>query len=1444
MKSADRTLVENQLQAAQSAPTAQPTASLSVPGSFETKPTSVLLDECRVGWTAFSSLPNPGDEANALSMSPEALSALYQGTRSQETLPDDVIEKFLSEAYYGEWYHHTGFMLFTVFFTWLVTKLGGGLMACLVIGAFLATYHQTNMRRLRRNTRDDINREMSINRLETDEESVDWMNHFLSRFWLIYEPVLSAQIIGTADAILVESTPSFLDSIRLSTFTLGTKAPRIDGIKTYPRTEPNVVCMDWKLSFIPNDIMDLSKRDLQSKVNPKIVLTIRVGKGMLGAGMPILLEDLAFSGTLRLKFKLFNEFPHVKTVEASFLDKPVFDYVLKPVGGDTFGFDINNIPGLQSFVQEQVHATLGPMMYAPNNYLVDVAGMMAGGVDLDAANGVLGLTLYSANNLKGSDLFGSLDPYVTFHIGNTMNTELGRTAAFEDTSDPKWDETHFLLINTLSDNLCLQVMDRNVGRKDTLVGVAMFDLKELLEQQAEGLTLTVTRNGKSVGDIKCDLRYFPISQPEKQEDGTVVPVAESNSGVLRFLVHECKELGNEKKGFGLPLVGSSDTNAYAIAKVNGVEKLRTMVFKRSVNPRWYKWVEMFVADKTKLNLSVDVMDSNEFTDDVCLGRFSSRLVDIEEQITKQGQDWWTLKDGIGKIHLGAVWKPVVMTGFSEGLGHGTYRPPIGVVRIEVLEAKDLKNVEALTGGKSDPYVRVLSGTQVRGQTEYIDDNLDPVWDTCLYVPVHSLREDLILEVMDYNDIQKDKFLGLTELVLKDIVKEVKVEEQSVYEAMDTVDRWTELLSNDRKKSKGSLHYVASFFPTLELAQQAKTPKDTETVEGTPAPETPAPETPAPETPATDMPLPLPEKDVHGELIQYTQDKSKINLLAYESGILKVTIHSASIKDKAKVTADIMLDSNDPQYKTAQIKGSHLPFNETADAFVKEMDFSRLMVRIKTVSDSKDDSNLGFWISPVSDLVRQIQNRSAEDDTEKEYPLSNSNGGTIRLSFDFIPVVKFKLDPKESLENQGNLTVTAIKANNLKGVDRSGTSDPYVVFTFNGEKVHKTDTYKKQLSPVFKNEVFTVPVLQRIGTSLVAEVYDWDQIGKDELLGQCTISFTADQVESFAAREVELPLNTEGSIRVRLLWQPQLLARKRTGTSIFSATTRMFTSVPGAGGKVLGAGIGAGGKVLGAGIGAGGKVLGGGVSVIGGGVSAIGGGIGSGVSAIGGGIGGGVSAIGGGIGSGIRGIGKLGGSKKPSPSEIPPVPSVRTQSLPTEPAMATPTPEITRSNTSMHGSTMEPTLSSESNTPYLGRPSEDSIIGSNGTITISVVGARNLKAMDRGGTSDPYARVRIGTKVIGKTKHIKKTLVPEWNETFSTKVGSAKTVLDFKVKDHNTINDVDIGEVAFDLWDNVRPGQPFDGWLTLKPEGTGEIHIRVEQSNEGNSNNRGLFGKIL
>jgi Ca2+-dependent lipid-binding protein len=145
------------------------------------------------------------------------------------------------------------------------------------------------------------------------------------------------------DQILSTNTPPFLDSLQLTEFTLGSKAPRIDKVRTFPKTDDDIVMMDWGISFTPTDKTDLTPRQLASKVNPKIILSVRLGRSIATATMPILVEDICFSGLMRIRMKLMSNFPHVQIVDFCFLEKPVIEYVLKPIGGETFGFDIASV---------------------------------------------------------------------------------------------------------------------------------------------------------------------------------------------------------------------------------------------------------------------------------------------------------------------------------------------------------------------------------------------------------------------------------------------------------------------------------------------------------------------------------------------------------------------------------------------------------------------------------------------------------------------------------------------------------------------------------------------------------------------------------------------------------------------------------------------------------------------------------------------------------------------------------------------------------------------------------------------------------------------------------------------------------------------------------------------------------------------------------------------
>ena len=72
-----------------------------------------------------------------------------------------------------------------------------------------------------------------------------------------------------------------------------------------------------------------------------------------------------------------------------------------------------------------VHGTLGPMMYEPNVFTLNLEQMLAG-APLDTAIGVLQVTIECARGLKGNKIGGGTpDPFVSMSIN--QRAELART---------------------------------------------------------------------------------------------------------------------------------------------------------------------------------------------------------------------------------------------------------------------------------------------------------------------------------------------------------------------------------------------------------------------------------------------------------------------------------------------------------------------------------------------------------------------------------------------------------------------------------------------------------------------------------------------------------------------------------------------------------------------------------------------------------------------------------------------------------------------------------------------------------------------------------------------------------------------------------------------------------------------------------------------------------
>ncbi|KAG1757254.1 C2 domain-containing protein [Suillus lakei] len=1365
LKTADKTTNEEQEKSGSVTPSVPP-----VPGEYPSGLAPAIPDWYKVGWRAVANIDAP---------------ALEEGEEKDK----HILQLFLAEQYYGQWYHNAALIFFAVFASHFLTRFNFGWGWLIVLLSICNTYYMTSMTRVRRCARDDIQRELIKTRLASEHESADWMNNFLDRFWLIYEPVLSATVVASVDQILSTTTPAFLDSLRLTTFTLGTKAPHIDKVRTFPRTADDIVMMDWGISFTPNDVSDMTPRQAAQKVNPKIVLSVRLGKGLATASIPILLEDITFSGLMRIRLKLMANFPHVQIVDLSFLEKPVIDYVLKPVGGESLGFDIAHIPGLQTFIRDMVHGTLGPMMYDPNVFSLNLEQLLSG-VPLDAAIGVIQVTVEAARGLKANKIGGgSPDPYISISINN--REELARTKYKPSTYNPTWMETKFILVNSLQESLVLSLLDYNDHRKDTPLGAATFELQKLLEDATqEGLELPVLKDGKDKGLIRLDVNYFPVLKPESVNGKEILP--QTNVGIVRLTIHQAKELDATQSLSGdlNPLVKVFLGNSTSYTH-------KSQIIKHTNNPVWESPTEFICADKSSSVITVKVVDERDFLQDPVVGYMSVRLVDLLQTDPTVNREWWPLNGcKSGKIRLSCEWKPLQMAGALSSADQ--YVPPIGAVRLWLRKATDVKNVEATLGGKSDPYIRVLVNNVTLGRTEVINNNLNPEWDQIIYIPVHSLREasfstsSMFMEVLDYQHLTKDRSLGSVELHVSDLARESPADPQYRYESTG-VKEVAEPIQTDGNSYKGHLHYTAEFVSALNLkhvhfdageneiqkaahkvqrnngssSSTSSSSNDEEeerhvtvdrpmTEAGTHGPphQTDSSESVrANGNSATNMgeeaPSPT-EKDSVKEGIEL----SKEELFKHQSGIIIFNVIGGHLQKKARL--DVLLDDAYwPAFSTLKSGGTNAQWAHVGEGFLKELDFGRVWLRLNESGDPDKDDVIAEWKGNARAFLDATLARRSS------FTLTDADGhsSTVEIESRYVPV-PVKLLARESINNQGILRVDLLAGKDLRSADRTGKSDPFAVFTLNSTKVFTSQTKKKNLNPDW-SEMFEVDVPSREAADFSVEVFDWNQVEQSKSLGRGTINLR--DIEPFEAAEQMIELSSEkhgakGHVTIRLIFQPEIIAKSRKATSTFSSAGRAMTQI---GSLPFGAGKGV-----------------------------------------------------------VRGIGNVfkrdfGGSheKLEVPHAVP------------EAAAGQASRPIGEHTANEY--TTAPTASafpSLSRTPSLsGPPSEP------GTLRVTMISAKDVSMAE----TKPYAVIRVGDKEF-KTKHGNKTSSPEWNESFNFAASAHMPKLHLWIYDHKTLGkDKLLAEGEVDIWRHIQVGRSTAAEVSIELQGGGLARLRLEFDAENN-----------
>ncbi|EPZ36990.1 hypothetical protein ROZALSC1DRAFT_29562 [Rozella allomycis CSF55] len=214
------------------------------------------------------------------------------------------------------------FMLMSI----LIYYLGrfGFSIAYIFVCCFLLIFaYKRKERRLKTVIRVAVEKDLAIER--SHNESAEWFNHLMEKFWTVYEPVLSTSIVESVNFILEDNKPNLI----LTEFTLGSESPRIEGVRVYPKTDGDIH-LDLDVNFTPNDD-EPTKRKRSFAWNSKVVLTARFGKGVVGVDIPIMLKEIYFSGKLRIQLKLMSASPFVKLIDLVFMENPQIDFVLKPL---------------------------------------------------------------------------------------------------------------------------------------------------------------------------------------------------------------------------------------------------------------------------------------------------------------------------------------------------------------------------------------------------------------------------------------------------------------------------------------------------------------------------------------------------------------------------------------------------------------------------------------------------------------------------------------------------------------------------------------------------------------------------------------------------------------------------------------------------------------------------------------------------------------------------------------------------------------------------------------------------------------------------------------------------------------------------------------------------------------------------------------------------------
>ncbi|KAH0751743.1 hypothetical protein KY285_004891 [Solanum tuberosum] len=329
-------------------------------------------------------------------------------------------------------------------------------------------------------------------------EQVKWLNKQLSKLWPFVADAGEAIIKDSVEPILEDYRPPGISSLKFSKLSLGTVAPKIEGIRVQNLKKGQI-------------IMDI---DLRWGGDPNIVIEVDA----VVASIPIQLKDLQVFTVIRVIFQLAEEIPCISAVVVALLSepKPRIDYTLKAVGGS-----LTALPGLSDMIEDTVDSIVTDMLEWPHRIVVPIGGIPVDTSDLELKpQGKLTVTVMRATNLKNQEMIGKSDPYVVVYIRPLFKF---KTKTIDNNLNPVWDETFELIAEDKeTQSLLLEVFDEDIGEDDRM-GVTKLPLNELESDTPKEIELRLLpkydmlkiKDKKDRGTITIKILYHEFNKKEQ-----------------------------------------------------------------------------------------------------------------------------------------------------------------------------------------------------------------------------------------------------------------------------------------------------------------------------------------------------------------------------------------------------------------------------------------------------------------------------------------------------------------------------------------------------------------------------------------------------------------------------------------------------------------------------------------------------------------------------------------------------------------------------------------------------------------------------------------------------------------------------------------------------------------------------------------------------------------